>query len=194
MEAFYTFNERFAKIRSKRIEKAVKGITGSKSSALMDGTPQQSSGRGKKRKVKPHEDEGNQLEVDSTGVDGAATSNKDNSVKPTTKKKNSRSVDGHGISGNESRAGRSQRGRGRGQSGRGRKKAERGTSYDDAGSSENDEEMQSHASEDAHQLRRVSHFVCARDCVYKQCCLFICFMHFMETSYPISSQGDFGRM
>lgn len=154
LEAFYTFNERFAKIRSKRIEKAVKGITGSKSSALMDGMPQQSSGRGKKRKVKPHEDEGNQLEVDLTGVDGAATSNKDNSVKPTTKKKNSQSVDGHGISGNESRAGRRQRGRGRGQSGRGRKKADTGTSYDDAGSSENDEEMQSHASEDAHQLRR----------------------------------------
>lgn len=29
MEAFYSFNEKFAKIRSKRIKKAVKGITGS---------------------------------------------------------------------------------------------------------------------------------------------------------------------
>ena len=28
MEAFYSFNERFAKIRSKRIKKAIKGITG----------------------------------------------------------------------------------------------------------------------------------------------------------------------
>lgn len=28
MEAFYSFNERFAKIRSKRIQKAIKGITG----------------------------------------------------------------------------------------------------------------------------------------------------------------------
>jgi DNA excision repair protein ERCC-5 len=28
MEAFYSFKERFAKIRSKRIEKAIKGITG----------------------------------------------------------------------------------------------------------------------------------------------------------------------
>lgn len=153
LEAFYTFNERFAKIRSKRIEKAVKGITGSKSSALMDGAPQQSSGRGKKRKVKPHEDEENQLEVGSTGVDGAATSNKDNTVKPITKKKTPRSVDGHGIFGNESHAGRRQRGRGKGQSGRGRKKADTGTSYD-ASSSENVEEMQSHTSEDAHQLRR----------------------------------------
>ncbi|GAB4854795.1 hypothetical protein Ancab_023380 [Ancistrocladus abbreviatus] len=31
LEAFYTFNERFAKIRSKRIKKAVKGITGKQS-------------------------------------------------------------------------------------------------------------------------------------------------------------------
>lgn len=36
MEAFYTFNERFAKIRSKRIKKAVRNITGSKSASLMD--------------------------------------------------------------------------------------------------------------------------------------------------------------
>ncbi|XP_043806922.1 DNA repair protein UVH3 isoform X3 [Manihot esculenta] len=36
LEAFYTFNERFAKIRSKRIKKAVKGITGNQSSELMD--------------------------------------------------------------------------------------------------------------------------------------------------------------
>ncbi|XP_038903932.1 DNA repair protein UVH3 isoform X2 [Benincasa hispida] len=36
LEAFYTFNERFAKIRSKRIKKAVKSITGSRSAVLMD--------------------------------------------------------------------------------------------------------------------------------------------------------------
>ncbi|KAL0450637.1 UNVERIFIED_CONTAM: DNA repair protein UVH3 [Sesamum latifolium] len=42
LEAFYTFNERFAKIRSKRIKKAVKGITGAKSSDLMDDTTPQS--------------------------------------------------------------------------------------------------------------------------------------------------------
>lgn len=34
LEAFYTFNERFAKIRSKRIKQAVKGITGKQSSDL----------------------------------------------------------------------------------------------------------------------------------------------------------------
>ncbi|XP_020592445.1 DNA repair protein UVH3 isoform X2 [Phalaenopsis equestris] len=36
MEAFYSFNERFAKIRSQRIKKAVKGITGINSSELTD--------------------------------------------------------------------------------------------------------------------------------------------------------------
>ncbi|XP_031479392.1 DNA repair protein UVH3 [Nymphaea colorata] len=35
LEAFYTFNERFAKIRSQRIQKAVKGLTGKRSSHLM---------------------------------------------------------------------------------------------------------------------------------------------------------------
>lgn len=34
LEAFYTFNERFAKIRSRRIKQAVKGITGKRSSEL----------------------------------------------------------------------------------------------------------------------------------------------------------------
>ncbi|KAI3963309.1 hypothetical protein MKW98_022731 [Papaver atlanticum] len=36
LEAFYTFNERFAKIRSKRIKKAVKGISGNRSSELIE--------------------------------------------------------------------------------------------------------------------------------------------------------------
>ncbi|KAJ4833444.1 hypothetical protein Tsubulata_042923 [Turnera subulata] len=36
LEAFYMFNERFAKIRSKRIKKAVKGITGKQSLELVD--------------------------------------------------------------------------------------------------------------------------------------------------------------
>lgn len=35
LEAFYTFNEKFAKIRSQRIKKAVKGITGKDSSDLV---------------------------------------------------------------------------------------------------------------------------------------------------------------
>ena len=36
LEAFYSFNQRFAKIRSKRIQKAVTRITGHMSSELMD--------------------------------------------------------------------------------------------------------------------------------------------------------------
>ncbi|XP_027349553.1 DNA repair protein UVH3 [Abrus precatorius] len=36
LEAFYSFNERFAKFRSKRIKKAVKGITGQQPSDLID--------------------------------------------------------------------------------------------------------------------------------------------------------------
>ncbi|KAM7509106.1 hypothetical protein LguiA_019559 [Lonicera macranthoides] len=51
LEAFYTFNERFAKIRSKRIKKAVKGITGNKSLELMDDSVQDDSKSRKKAKV-----------------------------------------------------------------------------------------------------------------------------------------------
>lgn len=36
LEAFYTFNERFAKIRSQRIKKALKGMTGNLSLGLTD--------------------------------------------------------------------------------------------------------------------------------------------------------------
>lgn len=51
LEAFYTFNERFAKIRSKRIKKAVKGITGNQTSELMDDPLQEVSKSRKKRRV-----------------------------------------------------------------------------------------------------------------------------------------------
>lgn len=63
LEAFYTFNERFAKIRSKRIKKAVKGITGNKSSELMDEEMPKQSRVGKKRKAKPSE-----LGADASGT------------------------------------------------------------------------------------------------------------------------------
>ncbi|XP_073140763.1 DNA repair protein UVH3 isoform X2 [Henckelia pumila] len=63
LEAFYTFNERFAKIRSKRIKKAVKGITGNKSSELMDEEMPQQSRVGKKRKAKS-----SGLEDDTSGT------------------------------------------------------------------------------------------------------------------------------
>ncbi|KAL5864228.1 hypothetical protein ACOSQ3_001742 [Xanthoceras sorbifolium] len=51
LEAFYTFNERFAKIRSKRIKKAVKGITGDQSSELMNDAMQELPKNKKKRRA-----------------------------------------------------------------------------------------------------------------------------------------------
>ncbi|KAL8124353.1 DNA repair protein UVH3 [Apium graveolens] len=51
MEAFYSFNERFAKIRSKRIKEAVKLTMGDESSGLMDDTMQGNSKGRKKRKA-----------------------------------------------------------------------------------------------------------------------------------------------
>lgn len=57
LEAFYSFNERFAKIRSRRIQKAVTGITGRRSSETMDlpphltSTPQKRSRKKKENSV-----------------------------------------------------------------------------------------------------------------------------------------------
>lgn len=48
LEAFYTFNERFAKIRSKRIKKAVKGITGNQTSESLDNAVQEGTQSGKR--------------------------------------------------------------------------------------------------------------------------------------------------
>ncbi|XP_078435659.1 5'-3' exonuclease family protein [Wolffia australiana] len=50
LEAFYTFNERFAKIRSKRIKKAVKGITGKNSEELVEGEKEEGESMEKKKK------------------------------------------------------------------------------------------------------------------------------------------------
>ncbi|XP_072985440.1 DNA repair protein UVH3 isoform X2 [Typha latifolia] len=49
LEAFYTFNERFAKIRSQRIKKAVKGIIGNSSAGLADDIIQDCSQSRKKK-------------------------------------------------------------------------------------------------------------------------------------------------
>lgn len=79
LEAFYTFNERFAKIKSKRVKKALKGIAGDKSSELVDGMPQQ-SGSGKKRKGKPSVTETDQSGVNSTGLESTDTGNQTSST------------------------------------------------------------------------------------------------------------------
>ncbi|CAO2816559.1 unnamed protein product [Amaranthus hypochondriacus] len=86
LEAFYSFNERFAKIRSKRIQKAVKGITGKQSLDIGEAgehenpAKQKSEGRafGNKRKksnvgertnsAKGKQKEGLSTEVGSTGL------------------------------------------------------------------------------------------------------------------------------
>lgn len=52
LEAFYSFNERFAKIRSRRIQKAVTGITGRRSSETMDLPPHLTSTQKRSRKRK----------------------------------------------------------------------------------------------------------------------------------------------
>lgn len=49
LEAFYTFNERFAKIRSRRIKKAVKGITGKPSLEFMDDDVELSRSKNKRK-------------------------------------------------------------------------------------------------------------------------------------------------
>ncbi|KAI7741376.1 hypothetical protein M8C21_000836, partial [Ambrosia artemisiifolia] len=62
LEAFYSFNERFAKIRSKRISKAVKGMAGSKSSELMDYNEQPTPSDRNKRKKAKHVEDKNDVE------------------------------------------------------------------------------------------------------------------------------------
>ncbi|XP_020554665.1 DNA repair protein UVH3 isoform X2 [Sesamum indicum] len=166
LEAFYTFNERFAKIRSKRIKKAVKGITGEKSSDLMDDTTPQ-SGSGKKRKVRPSENEANQSGGGSEGLDGCGTS--DNTIKKTTvrrlkggqtKEKTSRrnlelstNVDNHLLTRKESHI--------RGHlSGKGRRKQRNSsgedteTGSDDGTYSGSDKEKQLDISKESFQVRR----------------------------------------
>lgn len=67
LEAFYTFNERFAKIRSKRIKKAVRGITGKKSLDLIDESAQDGPRIKKKRRRNQDVAAGDKLEEASSG-------------------------------------------------------------------------------------------------------------------------------
>ncbi|KAG9448758.1 hypothetical protein H6P81_008723 [Aristolochia fimbriata] len=73
LEAFYTFNERFAKIRSQRIKKAVKGITGNRSSDLMMGAPEKEDlKRAKKGRTRPSKQHNDKLGGPSDELDGVA--------------------------------------------------------------------------------------------------------------------------
>ncbi|GMP29190.1 hypothetical protein CsSME_00004405 [Camellia sinensis var. sinensis] len=85
LEAFYTFNERFAKIRSKRIKKAVRGITGSLSSKLMDDVQEASKSR-KKRRVSPSEHREDKSEKPLSGAEAYINSSKGNKTQTSTAK------------------------------------------------------------------------------------------------------------
>ncbi|XP_042502113.1 DNA repair protein UVH3 isoform X2 [Macadamia integrifolia] len=131
LEAFYSFNERFAKIRSKRIKKAVKGITGNQASGFVDDLPEESSKAAKKRRVDPrgpNENEPvNSLYQRNDTVTGDDDNVSENSTKKQSEKKGigsepEQSAVGHpdlaiweeSRQKNEERLRRDGRGRGRG--------------------------------------------------------------------------------
>ena len=87
LEAFYTFNERFAKIRSKRIKKAVKGITGNQTSELMDDPLQEVSKSRKKRRVSPVEPGDKNLKKPSKKIEENDVQNQINHMEKSTPKK-----------------------------------------------------------------------------------------------------------
>nr|VDD38674.1 unnamed protein product [Brassica oleracea] len=84
MEAFYSFSERFAKIRSKRIKKAVKGIGGGLSSEVVDHTLQEGPGIGNKKRLSPDESEDKTSEKDLSKTDEKATNKRKRSEKPSS--------------------------------------------------------------------------------------------------------------
>lgn len=179
MEAFYTFNERFAKIRSKRIKKAVKGITGKKSLDLMDESLQDGQRSKKKRRVNQDVAVGDESEKASRGQEYAESGNEANITERFNEKKsvNTRAREEplhagsnrQGLLEEESfkiqSKGVSVRGRGRGGRGdysfkKGKRKSDSSSKYlgsdsEDESSSENDEDFQVGFGE-PHQVRRVS--------------------------------------
>nr|XP_043632130.1 DNA repair protein UVH3 [Erigeron canadensis] len=139
LEAFYTFNERFAKIRSKRISKAVRGIAGSKTTELVDDSEQDPSNGKKRKKVKTE-----QSKDDSTPTEKSEPSFQEGQRKNTKK--------GSSVRG---------RGRGRGQSsGKGRSKKKHthehsGSSSDDRNSSDYVQEVHAGHSHGVRKSKRV---------------------------------------
>ncbi|TKY63259.1 DNA repair protein UVH3 [Spatholobus suberectus] len=83
LEAFYDFNERFAKIRSKRIKKAVKGITGKQPSDLIDDSAEELS----KSKKTEREPEDSTLET-SRGTEESLEGRRKSKIKQSRKRKN----------------------------------------------------------------------------------------------------------
>ncbi|MCD9638800.1 hypothetical protein HAX54_022953 [Datura stramonium] len=81
LEAFYSFNERFAKIRSKRIKKAVKYMTGNKSSDLMDGSVQDAPRSCKKRVVQSNDMNEEKIEDPPRGLEPAGADSEETKTK-----------------------------------------------------------------------------------------------------------------
>lgn len=174
LEAFYTFNERFAKIRSKRIKKAVKGTMGNKSSNLMDDTVQDVSKSRKKRKVSSSE-AGSGVH-DSRSDHDVARDDTNSTEEPAAKQSRKRRIHGEpypseggnsepsiqAVRRKNTKRGSSVRGRGRGRSaGRGRRKESSGLEYaeistDDGNDSETEQEVPVENYEGSHVVRRVS--------------------------------------
>lgn len=89
LEAFYTFNERFAKIRSKRIKKAVKGITGNQPSECIEGSAEDLSESRKNGSGIPDEVEVNRSGT-LNGTEESLANVKQLNSKQSRKRKNSR--------------------------------------------------------------------------------------------------------
>lgn len=176
LEAFYTFNERFAKIRSKRIKKAVKGTMGNKSSNFMDDTVQDVSKSRKKRKVSSSE-AGSGVH-DSRSDHDVARDDTNSTEEPAAKQSRKRRFHGEpypseggnsepsiqAVGKKNTKRGSSVSGRGRGRgrgrsAGRGRRKESSGLEYaeistDDGNNSETAQEVPVENYEGLHVVRR----------------------------------------
>lgn len=146
LEAFYTFNERFAKIRSKRISKAVKGIAGSKASKLIDENEEDKPNRKKRKKVKLEEGK-NDIETEQLII----------------QEEHRKNIKGSGVRG---------RGRGRGRSQSVRTNENNlelsATSSDDGNNTNSDYMQETHGehSKGQHEIRRVSYIVLDHLCFF----------------------------
>lgn len=196
LEAFYTFNERFAKVRSKRIKKAVKGITGNQSTELLDGSVQPVSKARKRRRVSPIQPGANRSEKVLRGTDNDVARKDSISINTLSHKQSgegevnakltpsregkARAV-GRGVGGGSS--GNRNRGRGRRQQvGRGRRKGSpvfysAKSSSSDGDSSNNEQQVHAEKLEEPRELRRVNLNILHSHVLYESV------SHFFGSSY-----------
>ncbi|KAM5581598.1 DNA repair protein UVH3 [Rosa sericea] len=162
LEAFYTFNERFAKIRSKRIKKAVKGITGDQPSELMNAASQEGSNSRKKRSVSTDEAGVDNSDKSLVGTEKTTVRNQSNSKGKSTRKQSSKRQTAEGGQTNrKSVANGRGRGRGRGTSrvlGRGKRKVDSSSpeTQNTSNDGEEDDELEVHMAtfESSEEVRR----------------------------------------